>query len=248
MGESRGNPAALAAASARGARVAIVQSSYIPWKGYFDLINMSDTFVLLDEVQYTKRDWRSRNRIKSPNGEQWLTVPVQVKGRYHQRIDETLIADTNWAEKHWKTLAQSYARAGHFGEHADRIEALYRDAAKVERLSDVNRLFIESICELLGISTKLSWSTDYQASEGKSERLLDICVQAGAEEYLSGPAAQAYLDEEMFAGAGVAVSYIDYSGYPEYQQVHPPFSHQVTVLDLLFCTGSEAPRYMKSFA
>lgn len=230
-----------------GRCVAIVQSSYIPWKGYFDMINLADEFVLLDEVQYTKRDWRNRNKIKTKDGELWLTVPVQVKGRYHQRIDETVIAESGWADKHWRSISQAYAKARYFDDYAPRFEVLYTRAGEFERLSDVNRLFIEAICELLGIDTKLSWSTDYEAREGKSERLLDICVQAGADEYLSGPAARSYLDEEMFASEGVTVRWMDYDGYPEYDQQHPPFSHQVSAVDLLFSSGRDASRYMKSF-
>jgi hypothetical protein len=229
-------------------RMAIVQSSYIPWKGYFDMINLADEFVLLDEVQYTKRDWRNRNKIKTPNGELWLTVPVQVKGKYHQRIDETTISESGWAEKHWKSISQSYAKAPHFGTYAQQIGELYGEAGQMERLSDVNRLFTGALCELLGIDTKLSWSTDYEAGNGKTERLLDICVQGGATEYLSGPAAQSYLDEPLFESQGVSVSWMDYSDYPEYDQPHPPFSHQVSVLDLLFSAGADAPNYMKSFA
>jgi WbqC-like protein family len=231
-----------------GRCVAIVQSSYIPWKGYFDMINLVDEFVLLDEVQYTKRDWRNRNKIKTKDGELWLSVPVQVKGRYHQRIDETVIAEDGWADKHWRTISQAYAKAPHYGDYAERLEGLYARAGELERLSDVNRLFIEALSRLLGIDTKLSWSSDYQAGDGKSERLLDICLQAGADEYLSGPAAKSYLDEELFASQGVTVRWMDYDGYPEYQQPHPPFSHQVSVVDLLFSTGADAPRYMKSFA
>jgi WbqC-like protein len=228
--------------------VAIVQSSYIPWKGYFDMINLADEFVLLDEVQYTKRDWRNRNKIKTKDGELWLSVPVQVKGRYHQRIDETVIAEDGWADKHWRSISQAYAKAPYFGDYAARIEELYARAGELERISDVNRLFLEALSELLGIDTKLSWSSDYEAGDGKTERLLDICVQAGADEYLSGPAAKSYLDEELFAAQGVTVRWMDYTGYPEYEQPHPPFSHQVSVVDLVFSTGADAPRYMKSFA
>src|SRR4051794_12404550 len=147
------------------------------------MINMSDEFVLLDEVQYTKRDWRNRNKIKTSNGEQWLTVPVQVKGKYTQRIDETLIAEGGWADKHWKSISQAYAHAPHFQDYAEAFEGLYHEAASLTRLSDVNRLFIGKICELLGIGTKLAWSADYSAAEGKSERLLEICRQAEASEY-----------------------------------------------------------------
>jgi WbqC-like protein family len=229
-----------------GKRVAIVQSCYIPWKGYFDLINLVDEFILYDDRQYTRRDWRNRNRIKTPQGSTWLTIPVQAKGRYEQRIDETLVADSSWADRHWKTLAHNYATAPFFDHLRDRVEALYRNAID-PRLSEVNRLFLEAVCELLGIETHLSWSTDYEAEGTKTERLVSLCRAAGATAYLSGPSAREYIDESLFEDAGIALEYIDYSGYSEYPQQYPPFDHAVTILDLLFNTGPDAPSFMKSF-
>jgi hypothetical protein len=229
-------------------RIAISQSNYIPWKGYFDLINHVDEFVLLDEVQYTRRDWRNRNRLKTPNGPLWLTIPVQVKGRYHQRIDETLISESGWEAKHIKTIVHSYGRAPGHDLYAERLTELYDAVAGEERLSAVNRRFIEAVCGWLGITTKLSWSSDHPADDGRNERLLSICLALGANEYVSGPAAASYLDEELFRSQGVEVSWMDYSGYPEYPQPHPPFEHSVSILDLLLSVGDDAVRYMKTFS
>jgi hypothetical protein len=226
-------------------RVAAIQSSYIPWRGYFDIIGLVDEFILLDEVQYTKRDWRNRNRVKTAQGLLWLTIPVQVKGRYHQRIDEVRVADRDWAERHWQTLRQAYASAASFDAEAEQIAALYEGAAELERLSDVNRLFLQVLCPLLGIDTRISWSTDYEAEGEKSRRVATLCEQAGADEYVSGPAAKAYLEEGEFASRGIAVRWMDYEGYPEYPQVHPPFEPAVSIVDLLLNTGGDAPRYMK---
>ena len=226
-------------------RVAIVQSNYVPWKGYFDLINLVDEFLLYDDRQYTRRDWRNRNRIKTLQGPIWLTIPVHVKGRYHQRIDETAIADPNWGRGHWHTITRNYAEAPFFDLYRDRLATLYTTDELL--LSHVNRAFIEEICDILGIHTRISWSTDYDGVGAKSERLVSLCVQSGAGVYLSGPAAREYIDEEQFAAAGIALEYMDYAGYPEYKQLHPPFDHQVSVLDLLFNVGPEAPRFMKSF-
>jgi hypothetical protein len=231
-----------------GRTVAIVQSCYIPWKGYFDLVQSVDEFILYDDRQFTRRDWRNRNRIKTPAGIRWLTIPVEVKGRYHQRIDETMIADPSWADRHWKTLVHSYSAAPHFEKYAPVIEQLYRDAAPETRLSGVNRTLLEGICRLLGIETVLSWSTDYEVDGDRTERLLALCQAAGADRYLSGPRARDYLDEDLFARAGIELVYADYSGYPEYEQLYPPFEHGVTILDLVWHVGGEAPRYMKSFA
>jgi len=225
--------------------VAIVQSCYIPWKGYFDLIASVDEFILFDDRQFTRRDWRNRNKVKTPQGAQWLTIPVETKGKYLQRIDETLIGDPGWARQHWKTIAHNYAAAPCFAEYRERLEALFESATD-RRLSVVNRHFLEAINDLLGIRTTLSWSTDYEAEGTRSERLLSLCRAAGATHYLSGPSARSYLDEQLFADAGVDVSYFDYDGYPEYEQLHPPFDHNVTILDLILNTGSDAPRYMKA--
>ncbi|MGZ4415272.1 MAG: WbqC family protein [Gaiellaceae bacterium] len=226
-------------------RVAIVQSNYIPWKGYFDLINLVDEFLLYDDRQYTRRDWRNRNRVKTPHGPVWLTIPVQVKGRYHQRIDETAIADPEWGRAHWRTITQNYAEAPFFDLYRDRVAHLY--ATDEELLSRVNRTFIEEICAILGIHTRISWSTDYEGAGAKTERLVSLCVQSGAGLYLSGPAAKEYMEEERFAAAGIALEYMDYAGYPEYPQLNPPFDPHVSVLDLLFNVGPDAPRYLKSF-
>ena len=223
----------------RSKRVAIVQSCYIPWKGYFDLINLADEFILYDDRQYTRRDWRNRNRIKTAQGTKWLTIPVEVKGRYHQRIDQTRISDPGWAELHWKTLQHAYATAPHFDEYRSTLEALYATSGRM--LSAINRRFLDALCEVLGIGTKLSWSTDYIAEGAKTERLVNLCIAADANVYLSGPRAREYLEEERFSDAGILLEYIDYTGYPEYPQPHPPFDHNVTILDLLFSTGVDAP-------
>jgi hypothetical protein len=228
-------------------RVAIVQSCYIPWKGYFDLINLVDEFILYDDRQYTRRDWRNRNRIKTAQGTQWLTIPVEVKGRYEQRIDETMISDPHWNSLHWKTLQHAYSAAPHFDEYAETFSSLYAGIDD-RRLSAVNRAFLEKICMALGIETALSWSTDYGANGTKTDRLVSLCQAAGATVYLSGPSAKEYMDESLFVEAGIELEYMDYFGYPEYPQLHPPFEHEVTVLDLLFNTGPEAPAFMKGFA
>lgn len=226
--------------------VAIVQSCYIPWKGYFDLINSVDEFILFDDRQFTRRDWRNRNRIKTPRGSEWLTIPVEVKGRYFQRIDETLVSDARWGERHWRSLVQNYSTAPHFDTFRDRVESLYQ-AADEQRLSLINRRFLENVCDLLGITTTLTWSTDYEVEGAKTERLVALCRAAGATHYVSGPRAREYMEEERFSEAGVALSYVSYEGYPEYDQLHPPFDHFVTILDLVFNTGTDAPSYMKSF-
>jgi hypothetical protein len=229
----------------RNKRVAILQSNYIPWKGYFDLIRSVDEFILFDEVQYTRRDWRNRNRIKTQRETQWLTIPVQVKGKYLQTIQETMIEDTAWSQRHWCTLCHCYGKAPFFGNLRDVIETAYRQASS-PYLSEVNAHFLRIICGLLGITTPITWSRDYRrTAAGKSQRLLEICLAAGATAYLSGPAARSYLEESIFGQAGVSVHWMDYAGYPEYPQLCPPFDHAVTILDGLFMVGPEFIRFMK---
>lgn len=226
-------------------KVAIVQSNYIPWKGYFDLIGAVDEFILYDDMQYTRRDWRNRNRIKTPQGLQWMTVPVDAKGKYSQTIFETRIADASWAVKHWKMLQLNYGRASCFDEVANWVEALYLDRTYTS-LSELNRTFITAVCEYLDIETTISASSDYRLASGKSERLANLVLQAGGNHYLSGPAARDYIDESVFAREKIELSWFDYSGYPEYPQLWGDFEHGVTILDLLFNCGKEAPKYMKS--
>ena len=227
-------------------KVAVIQSSYIPWKGYFDIINSVDEFILFDDMQYTKRDWRNRNIIKSPQGPIWLTIAVEVKGKFDQKIRETVVSDPEWNTTHWKSIAHNYARAKYFFEYKDMFEALYLGCTE-KYLSRINYRFLSAVCMILSIKTKLSWSMDYPLIEGKTERLIDLCKKAGATDYLSGPSAKGYLDEELFAKEGMGLSFMDYSSYPEYAQFYPPFTHQVSILDLIFNEGPNAKKYMLSF-
>lgn len=226
-------------------KVAISQSNYIPWKGYFDMIAAVDEFILYDDMQYTRRDWRNRNKIKTANGIQWLTVPVRAKGLYLQKIrDAQISTESDWARLHWKTLVGSYGRSAHFASIAEFIEPLYQEK-KFQLLSDLNRAFIEAICKYLGIKTRISNSWDYQLINGKNARLVDLCVQAGASEYISGPAAKDYVDENEFASRGVTVRWFDYDNYPTYPQMWGEFTHGVSILDLLFCCGEESSQFLR---
>ncbi|HUU33214.1 MAG TPA: WbqC family protein [Vicinamibacterales bacterium] len=225
-------------------RIAITQSNYIPWKGYFDLIQSVDEFVLFDDAQYTRRDWRNRNRIKTTHGLAWLTIPVQTTGQYFAQIKNIEVTDAAWAKKHWKTIAAVYAQAPHFGAFAAHFERLYLGSTET-RLSHINRTWLEAACDLLGIRTRLTWSMDYAMAEGRTERLVSICQQAGAGTYISGPSARGYIDSACFEAAGIELQYFDYAGYPEYPQFHGPFEHAVSVIDLLCHTGPDARHYMR---
>jgi WbqC-like protein family len=230
----------------RARTVSIVQSSYVPWKGYFDLMHSVDLFVLYDDAQYTRRDWRNRNRIKTKDGVQWLTIPVEVKGLYRARIRDIRVSDAGWPARHLARLRHAYARAPFLDTYAGALEHLYLETT-TRFLSEINYRFLSTLAGLLGIETTLVWSDAYRLVDGRTERLVDLCRQTGAQRYLSGPSARTYLDEAMFEREGIEVVYADYSAYPEYPQLFPPFDHHVSILDLLLNVGPEAPRYMKSF-
>lgn len=228
-------------------KVVITQSNYIPWKGYFDLINKADHLVLYDDMQYTKRDWRNRNKIQTANGPVWLSIPVEVKGKFSQAIKDTKISSPDWGEKHWQSIIHNYKKSAYFNEYKDIFEPLFRENRRIF-LSEINYIFIKTIMDVLGIDTKIHWSSDFQLHEGRNERLLGICRDLGATCYLSGPAAKDYMDVSIFGNENISVEWADYSGYPEYTQMYKPFEHSVTILDLLFNEGVNAKNYMKSFA
>lgn len=225
-------------------KVAILQSNYIPWKGYFDLIASVDEFILYDDMQYTRRDWRNRNQIKTPKGLQWLTIPVQVKGKYHQTIRDTELDDPKWGKKHWGAITQNYKNTPYYKEITEILEPIYLQE-KFTHLSVLNRRLIDVICEYLNISTKITNSWDYQLVDGQTERLVDLCVQAGGTEYISGPAAKDYVEPALFEGKNIKLTWFDYSDYKEYPQLWDEFKHGVTILDLLFNCGKNAHLFMK---
>jgi hypothetical protein len=223
-------------------RVAVLQSNYIPWKGYFDIIHDVDLFVFYDDVQYTKNDWRNRNRIKTAIGTQWLTVPTGSD--LSRRICDVRLTDARWAAKHWKTLQQAYSPAPYFR----RYEAFFRDVylgARWESLSELNQFLIRTIArDHLGVVTQFVDSRDYAIQGSRFDRLMDLLVKVGTDLYVSGPSARDYMDTERVAALGIELVYKSYNGYPEYPQRFPPFDHAVSILDLLFNVGPDASCYI----
>lgn len=228
-------------------RIAILQSNYVPWKGYFDLINAVDEFIFYDDVQYTHHDWRNRNQVKTPKGRDWISIPISTSGKFGQKICDTEVTNPDWARKHWDRLRQLYGKAPHFRAYGPRFEELYLGCRET-RLSLINYRFIAGINAMLGIGTPLRWSMDYELGEGKTERLVSLCEQVGADAYLSGPSGGDYLDVALLERAGIRLEWADYTGYPEYPQLYPPFEHGVSIVDLIFSTGPGAREYMKSFS
>ena len=222
--------------------VVVVQSNYIPWKGYFDLIHDADVFVFYDDVQFTRQDWRTRNRIKTANGTHWLTIPVGADLK--RLICEVPLPKPGWERRHWASISQAYARAPYFKQYRPLVESLYMEHG-CSSLSAFNQHVTRTIAvEALGIDVEFRDSREFGASGSKLERLLDLLKRVGASTYISGPTAKDYVDPRAFEDAGIALQFKSYDGYPEYPQVHPPFEHAVSVLDLLFNVGSDAPYFV----
>ena len=226
-------------------KVAILQSNYIPWKGYFDLIAYVDEFIIYDEMQFTKRDWRNRNRIKTPSGLQWLTIPVLTKGNFHQKISETMVDGMSWAGTHWTSLEKNYSRSTFFREISSWLKPLYLERT-YSLISEVNRVFIEAICSFLQIKTKITCSSNFNLIGEKSDRLANICTQVGASEYVSGPAARDYINLEAFNQRRIKLDWFDYRDYLPYDQLWGDFSHKVSIVDLMFNCGMNSAEYLKN--
>lgn len=223
-------------------KVAIIQSNYVPWKGYFDLMDRADVLVIYDEVQYTKNDWRNRNIIKTPHGPQWLTIPVRQRS-LSQRIFETEVTDPKWAVKHLRTLQMNYAKAPYFKDVFPVLESVYT-GLDTPFLSEINLRLLLAVRDMLGITTELMDSRGLKLEGDRSERLVDAVIKLGGHEYISGPSAKDYLDVGLFNRNSIGVRWMDYSNYPEYPQLYPPFKHEVSVVDALFNVGCDKPAFL----
>ncbi len=225
----------------------ITQSNYIPWKGYFDSINQVDIFVIYDDMQYTKRDWRNRNYIKTPQGLKWLSIPVEVSGKFTQKINETLISDKSWNRSHWESIKQNYKDAACYKDNKDWLENLYMNC-NFDKLTEVNEYFLKGIGDFLGITTAYRRSEEFVLCEDRTQKMVDICVELGATQYFTGPNAKQYIEEEKFSDKGVQLNYFDYSGYKEYPQLYGPFEHSVSIIDMIMNLGKDTQGYLKTFA
>jgi hypothetical protein len=221
-------------------KIAILQSNYIPWKGYFDLISKVDEFVIYDDVQFTKNDWRNRNKIKTPKGLEWITIPV---GQNIRRKIKDVIITTKWQKKHWKTLQTNYSKANFFKEISEWLEPLYLKK-EYKYLSEVNIIFIKKICKYLEINTKIENSSNYIQFNGQTENLVNICAQSNAKEYISGPSAKNYINESLFNEKNIKLKWINYDNYKKYDQLWGDFVPNVSIVDLLFNLGSKAKNYI----
>lgn len=222
-------------------KVGIIQSNFLPWRGYFDFIREVDLFIIHDDLQYTKGDWRNRNKIKTPRGLEWITVPVHYK-HTSQLIEETRIDHSNpWNQRMLNRIEAAYRQAPYFEIYFPELSEILMQPA--EMISDLNVQLIHWVCARLGIDTPIKFSHAYNPKGAKTERLIGILSQVGATTYLSGPAAQAYIEPELFEEAGIELEYKTYN-YPEYEQLYPPFTPNVTILDLMFMVGEDSMRYI----
>lgn len=223
--------------------VAVLQPGYLPWLGFFDQMLRSDTFVYYDDVQFDKHGWRNRNRIKSPNGPVWLTVPVLNSGRHGQRIDEVEIDNRSpWARKHVTAIAQNYARTPYVGRYLPQLEEVL--SQRWERLVELDIAVVKLMCEWFGITRTIERSSKLEIEGGKSERLLEICRHFGADCYLSGDSAKDYLNVDLFARNGIRVEWQSYQ-HPAYQQLHGDFIPYLSALDLMLNLGPDSFNILK---
>jgi hypothetical protein len=224
---------------------AILQPSYLPWRGYFDQIRRSDVFVFYDDVQFDRHGWRNRNRVKTANGSVWLTVPVRKKGSVEQGIpiNEIEIDDSNrWHRKHLATLRQAYAQAPYLDRYMPVLERHLLDPPA--KLVDLTLGLTIDLARVLDLDATFMRSSEIGVSGDRTERLVGILESIGATHYLSGPSARSYLDEDQLDRAGIELEYMDYT-YPEYPQLHPPFDPQVSIVDLLFTLGPSARELLR---
>jgi|SRR5579884_5303 len=224
----------------------VLQPSFVPWRGYFDLIRRADVFVFYDDVQYDKHGWRNRNRIKTASGPRWLTIPVHAAGN---TVDGLPIREVridwsrDWRRAHVEQLRHAYARAPFYRDHAAFVDELY--AAKPELLADFTIETTIALAKVLGLDgTHFVRSSQLGACGAKTDRLLQVLSKTGATRYISGPSARAYIEEEKFRDAGIALEYITYD-YQPYPQLHPPYDANVSILDLLFMTGPQASSFIR---
>jgi len=224
-------------------KVAVIQSAYLPWKGYFDIIHDVDQFIFYDDVQASnKNDWRNRNRIKTNSGIIWMTIPVGSRG--NQLICDIQIRDSSWQKKHWDTIQCFYSKAPYYKLYQEFFKSFYLDK-EWTNLSELNQYLTMHIAkEYLKISTNFVDSREYNASAKKLDRLMEVLTKSRAELYVSGPSAHDYIDEKRFEVARIELLYKNYDGYPEYPQFYPPFAAEVSIIDLLFHVGPDAPYYI----
>lgn len=221
------------------------QPTFLPWIGYFDLLDLSTEVVFLDDIQFAKRSWQQRNKIRSDKGLEWLTVPVKVKGRFNQKIGEVeIVPDAHFPQQCLKTIKEKYKRSAYFAEYYDEFSELFKNAHK---LCDLNIQIILWLSEKLGVEYGWCKSSELNVFGKKSELLVNICLQRGYSNYLSTAGSIDYLRDELhhFTEKKISVTLHNYY-HPEYAQVYSPFIPYASIIDLLFNRGAEALSIIRS--
>ena len=236
-------PARTVTVGAAAQTLVVLQPGYLPWLGFFDQMRRSDVFVYYDDVQFDKHGWRNRNRIKTPAGPLWLTVPVLHRGLGNPQIVDTRIDRTTpWARKHVRTIRQYYARAPFIDRYLPQLEE------QLERpwthIAELDIAVAGLLGRWLSLEPRIYRSSELKVAGDKSERLLNLCRHFGATRYLSGDAAREYLDVDLFARHGVAVEWQNYR-HPVYPQQHGAFLPFLSALDLLLNCGDDSASILK---
>lgn len=228
-------------------RVAICQPTYLPWIGYFDLIDQVDTFVLLDTVQFDKRSWQQRNRIKTPQGLQWITIPVVSRGRYDQTIQTVEVVGTEFVRTHLKSLQLNYSPARYFSQFFPEFSSILTGVAPGSRLANLNVRLLRWFVDILGIQTPLVLASSLNEEGKRTSLLANICRRLGASQYISPRGSAEYLlgDLSIMTDAKVETFFQHYV-HPEYEQRFPPFVPFASVIDLVFNEGERAIEIIRS--
>jgi hypothetical protein len=224
--------------------IGILQPGYLPWLGFFEQMYKSDTFVIYDDVQYDKGSWRNRNRIKTANGIQWLTVPVRLKFEEHTTVNKVLVDNTaGWEKKHLFSIKQNYSKALFFKS----VFPVFEEglSRKWEYLIDLDMFFIEKFREMLGLKTPIFYSSSLGVSGGRFERLIKICKHFGADVFYEGAAGKDYIDPAIFSSQNISVRFQDYR-HPSYKQLHGEFVPFLSIVDLLFNYGEDSLKLLTS--
>lgn len=231
-------------------RVTLLQSNYLPWRGYFDFMAKSDEFIVYDSCQYTVNDWRNRNQLKTHDGVRWITVPVITKGRFRQRITEAEVADHKWIKAHLSTIAAALGKAEHGKPALTLLGECFEVAAKTRSLHEINVRFLEAIHGSLGLECRLTDDSDYDVDTigdlSPSAKVAELVQRAGATRYLTGPRGLDYLEPTDFSTRGIAIDVLDYSTLGPYPQLYGEFVDHLSVIDLLANAGADAASYLTS--
>lgn len=224
--------------------VAIQQLEHLPWMGFFNKMAQCDTFVILDHVQFKKNYFENRNKIKSPAGGVWVTVPVLIKGRFGQRINEVEIDSTKqWKKKYLKTVEQYYCKAPYYKDIADLILPAFETDSVM--LCELNYDLIKRVAGYLGIETPVVLSSEIGLTDAESTKMLvEICKKYSAGSYISGPDGRNYLDKAMFRDSGIKIDYHDFV-HPEYTQLYGEFVSHMSVIDVIANMGGDSGSFVR---